>query len=98
VNPKEATLTRLNKANAAVDSTRNRASDEESPVVGVPDRDGVRRAFCNGHSIRRVMDAWGLDYQTAKAIRDEFMTAARHADRRRSYTALLTTGTLTGTS
>ncbi len=45
--------------------------EEESPTVGVPDLAGVRRALRNGRGIRWVMDAYGLDYQTAKAIRDE---------------------------
>lgn len=60
----------LRTATRAVNSARD-AVDEESPLVGVPDLDGVRRAFRNGFGIRWVMDAWGLDYQTAKAIRDQ---------------------------
>lgn len=51
------------------------ADEDESPAVGVPDRDGVRRALANGRGIRWVMDAYGLDYQTAKGIRDELDAA-----------------------
>lgn len=65
----------LDAAARAVNSARNRTIDEESPVVGVPDLDGVRRAFRNGFGIRWVMDAWGLDYRTAKAIRHELIIA-----------------------
>jgi hypothetical protein len=43
--------------------------------VGVPDLAGVRRALHNGRGIRWVMDSYGLDYQTAKAIRDELSAA-----------------------
>lgn len=60
----------------AFDSTDNAAVDEESPVVGVPNLEGVQRAFRNGFGIRWVMDAWGLDYATAKAIRHELINAA----------------------
>lgn len=45
---------------------------EDSPDVGVPDRAGVRRALANGRGLRWVMDAYGLDYQTAQALRAEF--------------------------
>ena len=45
---------------------------EDSPDVGVPDRAGVRRALANGRGLRWVMDAYGLDYQTARALRAEF--------------------------
>ena len=45
--------------------------EDESPTVGVPDRAGVRRALRNGRGIRWVMDAYGLDYHTAKTIRDQ---------------------------
>lgn len=48
---------------------------DESPAVGVPDPDGVRRALANGRGVRWVMDAYGLDYETAKAFRDEFTAA-----------------------
>ncbi|WAX58538.1 Lsr2 family protein [Jatrophihabitans cynanchi] len=41
---------------------------EESPEVGVPDRAGIMRAFERGRGVRFVMDAWGLDYQTAQAL------------------------------
>ena len=49
--------------------------DAESAEVGVPDRAGVRRALANGHGLRWVMDAYGLDYPTAKALRAEFAAA-----------------------
>lgn len=45
--------------------------EDGSPEVGVPDRDGVLRALANGKGLRWVMDAYGLDYPTAKALRDE---------------------------
>ncbi len=45
---------------------------EDSPDVGVPDRAGVRRALANGRGLRWVMDAYGLDYQTAQVLRAEF--------------------------
>jgi len=45
---------------------------QDSPDVGVPDRDGVRRALANGRGLRWVMDAYGLDYQTTQALRAEF--------------------------
>lgn len=50
---------------------------DESPMIGVPDLAGVRRALRNGRGIRWVMDAYGLDYQTAKTIRDELQTGLR---------------------
>ncbi len=49
---------------------------DESPTVGVPDLAGVQRGLRNGRGLRWVMDAYGLDYQTAKTIRDQL-----HADR-----------------
>ena len=49
--------------------------EEESPTVGVPDLAGVRRALKNGRGIRWVMDAYGLNYETAKAIHDELRAA-----------------------
>lgn len=45
--------------------------EDGSPEVGVPDRDGVLRALANGKGLRWVMDAYGLDYATAKALRDQ---------------------------
>jgi hypothetical protein len=50
-------------------------AEGESPAAGVPDLAGVRRAFQNGRGIRWVMDAWGLDYETAKAIRAQLDAA-----------------------
>lgn len=45
--------------------------EDGSPEVGVPDRDGVLRALANGRSLRWVMDAYGLDYATAKSLHDQ---------------------------
>ncbi len=56
--------------------------EDESPTVGVPDRAGVRRALRNGRGIRWVMDAYGLDYQTAKTIRDQLVVDLSHARHR----------------
>ena len=54
------------------ESTADPLEAEDSPEIGVPDRDGVRRALANGRGLRWVMDAYGLDYQTARALRSEF--------------------------
>lgn len=55
---------------AADPGVRHELDGEESPLVGVPDSSGVRRALANGRGIKWVMDAYGLDYRTAKAIAD----------------------------
>jgi hypothetical protein len=46
--------------------------EDESPEVGVPDRAGIMRAFERGRGLRFVMDAWGLDYETARALLHEY--------------------------
>jgi hypothetical protein len=48
---------------------------DESPEVGVPDRAGIMRAFERGRGLRFVMDAWGLDYETAQALLHECRTS-----------------------
>ena len=52
---------------------------DDPPMSGVPDPRAVRRAFDNGHGIRRVMDDFSLDYATVKQFRDQ-LTTNHHAD------------------
>jgi hypothetical protein len=56
---------------AAAASGTDPFDQDESPTVGVPDLAGVQRALRNGRGLRWVMDAYGLDYMTAKTIRDQ---------------------------
>lgn len=49
------------------------------PEGGGYDRAGIERAYRNGHGIRWVMDAYGVDYPTAQAIHAETAPPRRRA-------------------